>query len=117
MSKTKGALSRATIEKQERAPARLEDCKTRRDALERERRQTESEIRQRQQRLQELRKQQTACRREIEELEKLVREKDAREKNAADMRRIQEQIDQLVENGVSAGGSHCEISRTLFFFR
>ena len=102
MSKTRGALSRAMIEKQEGAPARLEDCKARRDALEQERRQTESEIHLKQQRLQELRRQQTACRREIEKLEKLVRERNAREKNEADMRRIQEKINQLVESGVSA---------------
>lgn len=102
MTKPKGTRDKATLQKMENAAAHLEERREEKNQLYRKLDIATALIMASELRSREIKKQLHNIEKEIAELEKLKLEWDAREQKAADMQRIQELVNSLVDQGISA---------------
>lgn len=102
MTKPKGSLNRATLEKQKQAPVLLEQYTTAKAEMLEELRETEKRLQKEQEKVKALKKRMRWLDREIEAQEKAKAELEAREKKAADLEKISAAVEKLVTSGMSA---------------
>ena len=102
MTKPKGTRDKATLQKMENAAAHLEERREEKTQLYRKLDIATALIMASELRSREIKKQLHNIEKEIAELEKLKLEWDAREQKAADMQRIQDLVNSLVDQGISA---------------